>query len=496
MSYNPPPPNYNPDSSQPPYYNPDPSQPPNYVPNPPQTPYYNYGNYGQYPPPGAYAPPVPSPTKERKPGPALANLCFLVATIAFLGLSVVAELGKWGFALTSIAGELSLVVVAVLFCVIGRFNFKDTFSLRKLDWGTVGFCVLAGLAGQFAVRFPATLNQWIMEIFGPFPTEDLIPNPKDAAGRILLFVVVVISAPICEETLNRGFVLAGYRRLSFGKAIFFVGLLFGLFHLYPFRFAYTFLLGMALAYVVLTTGSIFSSIAIHFGFNLIGGFSPWILEWLEKVNRSNGQGLIDSDAKIDLATVVATIPVSLSAAGLFFILLRVITLRSAKKRPELELSYFGFVRRIRAEVSSEAATEMTGPYVGPDRRFRYGRYGYHRTEWTADSSTPPGYPNPVQSWDTPGPSKPALSIMSRTWWQLSFIGIVLFYMLTTASEISIRLQSTDKAKLKPKTALVITEQELGTGGFTPKGGEAAIYDWGLRTSALIPATPDPRPLSP
>jgi membrane protease YdiL (CAAX protease family) len=444
-----------------------------------------------YSPPAAPVSPLIPAGEPRLPGPAVANLVFFVGVLAFLTFSVIAQVGNWGFFLTSFSGELALALVAVFFCVMGRYNFKETFSLRKLDLWTVFLCLLLGFVGQFAVRFPTALNEWIMQIFGPFPVDELFPNPQDLPGRLLFFLAVVLIGPVCEETLNRGFVLAGYRHLSFWKCIFFVGLLFGLFHLYPFRFAYTFLLGMILAYLVLVTGSLWSAISAHIGFNLLGGLSPWILDILDKLAQDNGQSVVAGEGAIDLSALLATIPLSLVAGALFFLLLRAVTRRIAKRRPELELGYLGLARNIRSDLPPGPAA--VGPFFGPDRRYNYGRYGYVRSETPANSpgfglpvpnqaqapvdrpplptempgpgriSSPyltpqgiiptypptpagPGYsPNtgpgvaPAYAWDNPAPPRPRLSQRASLWWRLSFILIFLFYFYTTLTEISIRL---------------------------------------------------------
>ncbi len=374
--------------------------------------------------------------------PGLANLAFFLALVGFLGLSILAELSKWGFFATEVLGEGILAVVAILFCLIGRFNFKDTFSLRRLDIFTIFLCILAGLAGQFAVRFPAALNQWIMQVFGPFPVDSIIPTPKDLPGRVLLFFIVVIVAPLCEETLNRGVVLAGYRRLGFGKSIFYVGLLFGLFHLYPFRFAYTFLLGMVLAYLVLTTGSILSSISAHFGFNLLGGLSPWLLDWLNNFLKDSGRGLVEGESVLDFQAVVSTIPLSLFAAALFFLLIRAISRRSARRRPEVELGYFGLTRTVHPAPPSVAESALTGPYYGPDRRYVYGKYGYTRSGLSYSSSPVMGYAKAGQvipGWAWPAPvNRLEFPTLEKSWWRLSFIPILLFYTFTAYTEIARR----------------------------------------------------------
>jgi membrane protease YdiL (CAAX protease family) len=470
--------------------------------NPPPGPNQPSFSYQPVPNSAPLTPPTLAPASApvepaRLPTPAVANLCFFVGVLAFLTLSTVAQLNKWSFFLTSASGEIALALVAVFFCVMGRYNFKQTFSLRRVDLLTLFLCLVAGFVGQFAVRFPTALNEWIMQIFGPFPVDQLFPNPPDLAGRLLFFGAVVIIGPVCEEALNRGFVLGGYLHFGFWKTIFFVGLLFGLFHLYPFRFAYTFLLGMALAYLVLVTGSIWSSIAMHIGFNLLGGFSPWILDWLNQTAGDNGQQVVAGEGSIDLASLLATIPISLIGAGIFLLFVRWITGRMAKRRPELVVGYLGIARAILPP--GRVPPAPTGPFYSPNGRYRYGRYGYERSdtypnqpqigangygsyppgpfEAPAQPETPgqgtpplnspytmpqgyarPGYPPlPPASQPALNPTSPViptpLTPQNRLWWRVSFLLIALFYLFTAYSEINIRLHPD---RITPKSSSTTT----------------------------------------
>lgn len=423
----------------------------------------------------------PAEDDHRTPTPAIANLGFFVGVLVFLGFSIIAQLNNWGFFLTSTIGELGLALTGVFFCVMGRYSFKETFSIRRIDLLTIFLCLLVGFVGQFAVRFPTALNQWIMQVFGPFPVDDLFPNPTDLPGRLLFFFAVGLFGPVCEEVLNRGFVLAGYRRFSFWKTIFWVGLLFGLFHLYPFRFAYTFLLGMTLAYLVLITRSLWSAIAAHIGFNLLGALSPWIIDLVNQMMKDQGQQVVSGEGDIDFGALLATIPISLIGGGIFLLLMRGVTKRMAKRRPDLELGYLGIARNIRPELASGLAA--TGPYYGPNNRYTFGRYGYERSDagnylpangfnpdfqaqnqpypvespngspyMTPQGFTPPvppGY-SPVNASITPPTPQPSLSPQSIRWWKISFILIGLLYFYTAATEISIRLNPA-KTTPAPKT---------------------------------------------
>ena len=97
---------------------------------------------------------------------------------------------------------------------------------------------------------------WFMELFARLFDSDL-----GVWGGILRIVVI---APIVEELIFRGVIIAGFmRNYKVGYAIFFSALLFALFHLNPWQFPATFLLGLVLGWVRIRTGSILACIAGH-----------------------------------------------------------------------------------------------------------------------------------------------------------------------------------------------------------------------------------------
>lgn len=75
---------------------------------------------------------------------------------------------------------------------------------------------------------------------------------------------VVIIAPIVEELIFRGVIMSGFmRNYKAGYAIFYSALLFALFHLNPWQFPATFLLGLILGWIRIRTDSIIASISGH-----------------------------------------------------------------------------------------------------------------------------------------------------------------------------------------------------------------------------------------
>lgn len=78
------------------------------------------------------------------------------------------------------------------------------------------------------------------------------------------FVKVAIVAPIVEELIFRGLILSGFRRNYNGfVAVFMSALLFALFHLNPWQFPATFVLGLLLGWLTIRTNSIILAILGH-----------------------------------------------------------------------------------------------------------------------------------------------------------------------------------------------------------------------------------------
>ncbi|MDX9883034.1 MAG: CPBP family intramembrane glutamic endopeptidase [Prolixibacteraceae bacterium] len=97
---------------------------------------------------------------------------------------------------------------------------------------------------------------WFWELFNK-----IFESDYGIYGAILK---VVIIAPVIEELIFRGIIMHGLMR-NYPKlvAIFFSGLLFALFHLNPWQFPATFLLGLLLGWIMIRTRNIFACILGH-----------------------------------------------------------------------------------------------------------------------------------------------------------------------------------------------------------------------------------------
>ncbi len=139
---------------------------------------------------------------------------------------------------------------------------------------------------------------WFWEMFGR-----IFDNDFGMAGA---FLKVVIVAPVAEELIFRGVIMHGLmRNYKPAKAVFYSGLLFALFHLNPWQFPATFVLGLILGWLMIRTRNILLCMAGHAINNLLVLLSVTYLGQVEPFPAGNlGKGAI---LLISLALVLLSV---------------------------------------------------------------------------------------------------------------------------------------------------------------------------------------------
>lgn len=151
---------------------------------------------------------------------------------------------------------------AIIYVIITKQNFKDVFKLNKLQGRDIFLVILLGfvcvpLMSSFGVISSIFFENTIQNFMS-----DIVGTPY-----IILLLLIAVMPAITEEVTLRGVILSGYDEKSKFKAAIMGGVLFGIFHLNAHQFLYTMVLGFILAYVVRVTGSIYSSMIMHFILN-------------------------------------------------------------------------------------------------------------------------------------------------------------------------------------------------------------------------------------
>lgn len=122
------------------------------------------------------------------------------------------------------------------------------------------------------------------------------------------FLKIVIVAPIIEELIFRGVIMHGFMR-NYPKivAIFVSALLFALFHLNPWQFPATFLLGLLLGWVMVITRNIFACIIGH---AINNGMVLLEIQYANQISESSIY-LMEEQALLQLSYFVAVFSVLL-----------------------------------------------------------------------------------------------------------------------------------------------------------------------------------------
>ncbi|MGM9973339.1 MAG: lysostaphin resistance A-like protein [Clostridiaceae bacterium] len=154
-----------------------------------------------------------------------------------------------------------LTPVLVYFAVTGD-DFYEVLSLRRLKFKDLCLVILIALAAQPVSWFLSYLSN----LFFNNDVADLFGSIGIYPYWMLLIVLAVVPA-VCEELAIRGVVLHGYKKEPLLVAAIITGGIFGMLHLNPQQFLYTFILGVLFGYLVRITHSIFSGIIAHFVFN-------------------------------------------------------------------------------------------------------------------------------------------------------------------------------------------------------------------------------------
>lgn len=212
--------------------------------------------------------------RERLPWPALS--VWLLALALFAVFNIIFAPVAATLAVQVLLGGLA--VAGAVLAARGRVSglsrttvvatVVERLSVRRLPPGEgllVAFAavlLMPGLqmAADLLLRFVPGYAEYLSGM------QDVIGNDRLGIGYGALFLMIVVMPAFCEELFFRGFLGGAFRARGFTRPAVIVasGILFGLFHLDPYRLVPVTVLGMLMMYVVEITGSVVAGIVYHF----------------------------------------------------------------------------------------------------------------------------------------------------------------------------------------------------------------------------------------
>lgn len=167
-------------------------------------------------------------------------------------------------AISLIVQQIFIGVLPILAAIYIKADMKKVFSLTlpkfkdllgSIVLGVGGICLNLVVSSLLSMAFPSDsegLNEMYTSILDGVPF---------ALGLCLMALLPAV----CEELMYRGYMLTAFQnRMSLTKAVIIVSLLFGISHMSMIKLLPTALLGATLAYMIHKSGSILSSVLVHF----------------------------------------------------------------------------------------------------------------------------------------------------------------------------------------------------------------------------------------
>ncbi len=174
-----------------------------------------------------------------------------------------------------------------------RLNYTNPLNFLLVLVAAVPLLLLAGILGKLINNiFP--VSEAYLEAL-----QNLVSVQQNGLW-FTIFVVGVLPG-ICEEVMFRGFILNALRKKGVWYGIILTAILFGAFHLDPFRLLPAALLGIWLGYLAMKTNSLFVPILAHFAQNTI---TILITNYADKISFIE---LIIKDDKITYWVVVPAV---------------------------------------------------------------------------------------------------------------------------------------------------------------------------------------------
>ncbi len=211
------------------------------------------------------------------------------------------------------------IIPAIIYVVVTKCDIKETFKFKGLPFKDIVLIIILALFCIPIMNFFGLLSAMFFEN----NIGNLITSISSTPYIILMLLIAVMPA-ITEEITLRGIVLSGYDGKGKFKSALVIGLFFGIFHLDAQQFLYATVLGFILAYVVRATGSIFSSMIMHF---ILNGSSITI----QKITSLTSSNLIEQSTDISvqalpfnekLVLIQASLAMTIFASLIVFIIIQ------------------------------------------------------------------------------------------------------------------------------------------------------------------------------
>lgn len=284
------------------------------------------------------------------------NLVFCITVaVAVLGSFVMSSItvSKDNYFLALLFSQVILVIPMMIYIIYTKQNILKVICFKKIS----PINIILAIILAYLINPLMTLLNAISLLFSTNVIDDKVTNVVENNPLFLSVFAIAVIPAIFEESVYRGIFFNEYRKVNPLKAIFLSGLLFGLMHMNLNQFIYAFAMGAIFAVVIEATGSILTSMIIHFVINGTSVFliyaMPWIKAYAELVyGKDKASEMFANSVKYSAETLIPII-MSYAVIAVFTTILAILLLILMSK-VEGRWEYFKGIFKKRESLSEDA----------------------------------------------------------------------------------------------------------------------------------------------
>lgn len=159
--------------------------------------------------------------------------------------------------------QVILALPAVLYMVVHRLSYVETVRFKKMKIADMLLALLFGIL----IKPVMTLISALSMVFAKNVIGASVFEIADRVPFLVCLLFVAVMPAVMEETVYRGLFYNEYGKINPLKAALLSGLMFGIMHGNINQFCYAAALGIVFSFLVEATGSIVSTMLIHFWTN-------------------------------------------------------------------------------------------------------------------------------------------------------------------------------------------------------------------------------------
>lgn len=156
--------------------------------------------------------------------------------------------------------QVIFLLPSVAYMILNHKKYITTVRLKKMSFGNIILTILFGLLFSPVLTFVNALSL----VFTKNSVSGTMISLTNEVPWIIGMLVVTVLPAICEETVYRGVLFNEYGKYDMVKGALLSGLIFGLMHRNLNQFSYAFVMGFIFGLMIEATGSILSTMILHF----------------------------------------------------------------------------------------------------------------------------------------------------------------------------------------------------------------------------------------